>query len=46
MIPFTNAFQSFISIFSLLPLPFRAFITTFTIVMLALAILRILTTRT
>lgn len=46
MIPYLNAFDAFLSIYSLLPLPFRAFISTFFLVALALAVLKIFTTRT
>ncbi len=46
MLPFLNAFKAFASIFSLLPLPFRAFVTTFLVIAFGLAILKILTTRT
>lgn len=46
MIPFANALQAFLSIYSLLPLPVRAFITTFFVIGFGLGILKILTTRT
>lgn len=46
MIPFLNAFNAFLSLFSLLPLPIKAFITTFFVVSLGLGLLKILTTRT
>lgn len=46
MIPYLNALQSFMAIFSMLPLPFRAFIVTFGVISLGLLILHILTTRT
>lgn len=46
MIPFLNAFNSFLSIYSLLPLPVREFITAFLVICFALGILKILTTRT
>lgn len=46
MIPFLNAYNAFLSVFSLLPLPFRAFITTFSVFIFALSVLKILTTRT
>lgn len=46
MIPFMNALQAFMSIFALLPLPFRAFIVTFGVIVIGLSILHILTTRT
>ncbi len=46
MIPYFNAFDAFLSIFALLPVPFRAFITTFLVLSLAFALFKYFTTRT
>lgn len=46
MIPYLDALNGFLTLFSLMPLPFRAFIVTNLAVLLGLAIIRILTTRT
>lgn len=45
MIPFLNAFKAFVSIFALLPVSVRAFISTFLIISFGLALLKILSTR-
>lgn len=46
VIPFTNALQSFLTLWSMLPLPFRAFCVLVLVVWLAIGILDLLTTRT
>lgn len=46
MLPFLNAFQAFLTIFSLLPVPVRAFITTFAVISFGLGVLHLLTNRT
>lgn len=46
MLPYLNAFNAFLSIYSLLPVPFRAFITTFLVLSLSFALFKYFTTRT
>lgn len=40
MIPFPDALEHFMYIFSVLPLPFRAFVTTFWALLILVALLR------
>ena len=46
MLPYLNAFNAFLSIYSQLPIPFKAFILTFMILSFAFALFKYLTTRT
>lgn len=46
MLPYLNAFNAFLYIYSQLPVPFRAFILTFMVLSLAFALFKYLTTRT
>lgn len=46
MLPYLNAFNAFLYIYSQLPVPFRAFILTFMVLSLAFAFFKYLTTRT
>lgn len=46
VLPFTNALQAFLTIWSMLPLPVRSFCVVVAVVWLGVGILDILTTRT
>lgn len=46
VLPFTNALQAFLTVWSLLPQPIRAFCVVVLVVWLAIGVLDLLTTRT